>query len=53
VYFTFVNLIKKNPHKQINLIKKTVKKNTSSKLIVKTTLKDYHFVKINDISVIN
>jgi hypothetical protein len=45
VYFTFVNLIKKKLQKQINLIKKTRKKNTSCKLSVKTTFKYCGFVK--------
>ena len=45
MYFTFVNLIKKKRQKQINLIKKTAKKNISGKLSVKITFKHCGFVK--------
>lgn len=45
MYFTFVNLIKKKRQKQINLIKKTAKKNISGKLSVKITFKHCSFVK--------
>jgi len=38
VNFTFVNLTKKKPQKQINIIKKPLKKNIYHKLSVKYTL---------------
>jgi lipopolysaccharide assembly outer membrane protein LptD (OstA) len=53
VCFTFVNLIKKNQEKQINLIKKVVKKNASHKLSVKNTFKYYGFVKKTSVFRIN
>ncbi len=51
--FTFVNLIKINTQKQINLIKKTAKKNTSRKLSVKNTFKHCGFVKKTPVLAIN